>query len=69
MYKVQQREEGKKISVFDYVIQQNFGVSNFGISKFWFHRTMVKGTAAINANKSIGLISNLGHSEPLTAVP
>ena len=49
-------------------IQQNFGILNFGISSFQFYRTTVNGTATINANKCIWLISNLGYIEPLTPI-
>jgi len=31
-------------------IQQNFGISNFGILNFQFYQTMVNGPATINAN-------------------
>src|SRR6218665_551599 len=50
-------------------IQQNFSISNFGISNFRFYRTTVNGPATINANKCIWLISNLGYIEALTPVP
>jgi len=46
-------------------LQQNFSISNFGISNFRFYRTMLNGPATINANKSIWLISNFGYIEPL----
>jgi len=51
------------------MLQQNFGISNFGILNFRFYRTTVNGPATINANKCIWLISNLGYIEPLTPVP
>ena len=30
-----------------YIIQQSFGISNFGMSNFWFYQTMVNGPATI----------------------
>jgi len=41
------------------MLQQNFGILNFGISNFRFYRTMVNGPATIKANKCMWLISNL----------
>src|SRR6218665_1372761 len=46
-------------------IQQNFSISNFGISNFCFYRKTVNGPATINENKCIWLISTLGYIEPL----
>jgi len=45
-----------------YYIQQNLGISNFGISNFQFYQTTVNGPATINANK-------LGYIESLPPVP
>ena len=50
-------------------LQQNFGISNFGILNFRFDQTTVNGPATINANKHIWFISNIGYIEPLTPVP